>query len=191
MKRLLFTLCLLSNVTLAGQPYTYEELWRGVPLHRLPLSEMQLVVKCEAAHFEGIPWQQYRVPHQIAVGMRNTGTNTIEEVAVFYSFRHGTMFLRTPANDVLNLRVLPGGFRGIRTWSAIAPGESTFFVSKPLWEWFPAVTNAPDGQFCFWWTIGTNESDRLFLRKAGLEITKEDGNSEPSAGGDGVPPPQP
>jgi len=181
MKRLLTLLLLLliAGSSIAEFPYTEAEMWRGIPLDRLPLASVQLITAYHPPKMAGIPGREYRKPHRVAIGLCNVDTNLIQEVQVLYILINGTVSLLTPKGDVWTYDI-PNSFRGIATWTEIEPTEETFYPSRPLWDWFPAVTNAPDGAYAFWWKVGTNTSDRLLLQKIGLEIKENKKNPEPS-----------
>jgi hypothetical protein len=172
MKKLITLIVALPALCSGRAPYTEQELWRGVPVERLPLDSVRLVVRYDPATTMGISGREVKVAHRIAAGMRNVGTNLLDEVDVTLIFTHGTMSLQKPDGEILTCKMaLPISFR--QTWAAIKPGEETFFFDRPMMAWFPALTNSPDGLFVFWWEVGTNTSERLQLQKTGAAVTLE------------------
>ena len=174
MKELLLLTVVLPAICFGGARYTEKELWFGVPLERLPLAGVTLLARYDPRGQEAKSNSALRVinPHPIAVGLRNVGTNKLEDVDVELIFTHGTMSLQKPNGEILTRKMtMPHSCN--KTWSEISPGEETFFLDRPLAHWFSAVTNASDGLYTLWWNVGTNTSERLLLRKTGANTTPE------------------
>lgn len=174
MKELFLLAVVLPAICFGGARYTEKELWFGVPLERLPLAGVTLLARYDPQGQETKSNSLLRLvnPHPVAVGVRNDGTNELDETDVQFIFMHGNMSLQKPDGQVLSRKItIPFSYG--QTWSGISPGKETFFLDRPLTKWFPAITNAPDGLYKFWWDVGTNTSERLLLRKTGEDVTPE------------------
>ena len=183
MVRLLFAILLVPPLCLAQEKYTEEELWKGVPAERLSLEHLQLLVKYEPPYVTGTPGREYLAPHRIGIGLHNHGENLVEEIDIYLIFMHKTAFvhLKMPDGKTLNYK-MQRGFRGQKNWAAILPGDETWYSLKPLWAWFPEISESADGLYEVWWEIGANRSDRLVLRKTGENIKPENDSEQAGTG---------
>lgn len=181
MKQILLILLLFPVFCSAQTKYTEKELWNGVPAEKLPLDHLELILKYNPPKPAGIPGREYMRPHDIGVGLRNTGNRMVEEIDVSLIFFNETAIthLKTPDGKILDY-IMQRGFRGRFNWQAIQPGEETWYCVMPLWDWFPEVKTSDDGRYEMWWEIGTHTSDKLILHKYGQEISPSNDSEQPA-----------
>ena len=184
--RLLLAIILVPALCLAQGKYTEEELWKGIPIEKLPLAQLQLLVEYEPPHSMGMKGREFLAPHRIGIGLRNAGKGLIEEIDVSLIFLHRTAFvhLKVPDGKTLNYKMQLGS-RGQMNLTDIQTGEEAWFSVMPLWDWFPEVSTSADGLHEIWWVVGASTSDRLVLRKSDQEFIPENVSEQ---GGLGYPP---
>lgn len=119
------------------------------------------------------------MPHRIGIGLHNAGKSRVEEIAISLIFMHKTAFvhLKVPDGTTLNYKMQRGS-RGQMNWTAIQPGDETWYSVKPVWDWLPDVSTSADGLYEMWRRIGASRSDRLVLRKTGEKIMPENDSEQ-------------